>query len=390
MFSGTFIFAGGGTGGHLYPGLAIARQVLSQSKGGGVRVLFVCSDRSLDAEILKKEGVEFVTLGARPFSIRPRAFARFCASWGKSVRESRRVIRGAAGGSAPGAPPDSGGVHVVAMGGYVAAPVVQGARVEGCPVTLVNLDAVPGKANRWIARRASGVFTAAPVHGPGTGPPAYARTWRSTGPIVRDAARATGTPRQSRLSLGLDPDRSTLLVTGGSQGAASINNFICAAADRLSGALAPGSGPGWQILHQCGKGHEESVARAYQRAGVPSVVRAFSDSMGEWWGAADLALSRAGAGSVAEAWCNRVPTIFMPYPYHRDQHQRLNAEPLVRAGGAILFTDFVDVDENIGRNLGPLRELIEEGPRRAAMQSALRRLPPADGERTIAAALMRR
>src|SRR5262249_25466138 len=118
----TFIFAGGGTGGHLYPGLAIAREIARVS-GGSVRSIFLCSDRPLDGQILSKESVEFVCLEARPFSVRLRGLMAFMRTWGKAVRESRKIIRRAG-------LEGKGSVHVVAMGGFVAAPVVQAARVE--------------------------------------------------------------------------------------------------------------------------------------------------------------------------------------------------------------------------------------------------------------------
>jgi UDP-N-acetylglucosamine--N-acetylmuramyl-(pentapeptide) pyrophosphoryl-undecaprenol N-acetylglucosamine transferase len=110
--------------------------------------------------------------------------------------------------------------------------------------------------------------------------------------------------------------------------------------------------------------------------------------MGVAWGAADAALSRAGAGSVAEAWCNRVPTLFMPYPYHKDQHQRLNVARLVEAGAGIVCEDQVDRDSNINRNGAALLALVTDVEKRAAMREALIKLGPADGASRVAETLL--
>jgi UDP-N-acetylglucosamine--N-acetylmuramyl-(pentapeptide) pyrophosphoryl-undecaprenol N-acetylglucosamine transferase len=349
-----FVFAGGGTGGHIFPALAIAEHL------GDARCVFVCSDRPLDAEILRKERAEFRAIPAKPMGLRPRAVVRFLKSWGPSVRASRAVIRECGGSS----------VTVVAMGGFVAAPAAQAAHAERVPVVLVNMDAVPGKANRWIARRASRIVTSAP---------APDETWERVPPIVRAAARASGNPAQCRAALGLDAASRTLLVTGASQGARSINQLVVSLVRDQRRLF-----DGWQVIHQTGAGEDAAVASAYREAGIAAVVRPFLDTMGLAWGAADLAVSRAGAGSVAEAWANAVPTLFLPYPYHRDQHQRRNAEPLVTAGAAVIETDPVIG----GRGAGPtLSGLLESGSRRGTMRQAYQALGPADGARRIAAIL---
>lgn len=358
-----YLFAGGGTGGHIFPGLAIAERIAEADRSA--RCVFLCSDRPLDSEILRREGAAFAVIPAKPLALRPVALARFVWSWGGAVRAARAAIRDARRGGT--------GVEVVAMGGFVAAPVVRAAWAERTPVTLVNLDAVPGKANRWIARRARRVFTSAAVAG---------RAWTVVPPIVRRGARSTMPAAECRRALGLHPERPTLLVTGASQGAASINGLMA----RLV-ADHPEAFREWQVIHQTGQGGEEAAGAAYTGARVPAVVRAFFEEMGTAWGAADLAVSRAGAGSVAEAWANAVPAVLLPYPYHRDEHQRVNALPLETAGAAIVARDLIDPSANAGAAGATIVELMRDAARRGAMKGAYAGLGPADGAERVAVAL---
>jgi UDP-N-acetylglucosamine--N-acetylmuramyl-(pentapeptide) pyrophosphoryl-undecaprenol N-acetylglucosamine transferase len=364
--AGVFLFAGGGTGGHIFPALAISEEITRLDPAA--RSIFLCSDRPLDAEILRRAPVDFRVVPAKPFGLFPGRLIRFAGSWGAAIRTVRAAIRDARkGGGEP---------TLVAMGGFVAAPAAQAARAERCPVVLVNLDAVPGKANRWIARRAERVFTAAPV--------AKAGRWTEVPPIVRSSARTGRDPAECRSRLGLDPQRPTLLVTGGSQGARSINTLIA----RLLGDQ-PALFAGWQVIHQCGRDEEQPARAAFDAARIPAIVRAFIDEMGMAWGAADLAVSRAGAGSVAEAWANGVPTLFLPYPYHRDEHQRANTEVLVRAGAAIVAKDRIDPAHNLADAGKTLADLIRDSARRVAMRVAFAGLGPADGAERVARALLK-
>lgn len=354
--SQVYVFAGGGTGGHIFPALAIAEHL------AGSRCVFVCSDRPLDAQILGKAGAEFRIIPAKPVGVRPRALLRFLRSWGPSIRASRGLLREIR---------NSGGAPVVvAMGGFVAAPVAQAARAERVPLILVNMDVIPGKANRWISRRASRIVTSAPVPG---------STWERVPPIVRAAAKASGTAAECRAALGLDPSMRTLLVTGASQGARSVNTLLTSLLGTNRTAF-----DGWQVIHQTGSGEDAAVHAAYQSAGIPALVRPFFDGMGLAWGAADAAVSRAGAGSVAEAWSNAVPTVFLPYPYHRDQHQKHNAEPLASAGAAVIETDPVIGGQGAA---AAVLALLCDGRRREAMRRAYQPLGPADGAERIAAIL---
>ena len=367
----TVVFAGGGTGGHLFPALAIAERLVDA--GGGLRCVFACSQRPLDAEILKKETlngvpVEFVPIRAQPFGVRPKALWRFVSNWGGSVAESRAVLQEAS---------RRGPVVVVAMGGFVAAPMVQAARVEKVRTLMVNLDGVPGKSNRWAAKHVEQVLTAAAID-PSLG---YGH-WKQIPPIVRRAAVAPASAAECRKRLGLDPQRPVLLITGGSQGAGSINLFMRKFVEVHAEMMRAG---GWQVLHQTGGVSRDGsdpvreMEVAYAAAGIEAVVRPFVQGFGEWWGAAELAMSRSGAGSVAEVWANGVPTVFLPYPYHKDQHQKKNAEGLVAAGAAVLVEDAVSVEANM-RVLGPVvAGLMGDGGKRGEIREKLKGIGPANG-----------
>ncbi len=391
-----FIFAGGGTGGHLYPGLAIAAELERSAPPDHrpVRSVFVCSDRPLDAEILSAAGANFRAIHARPPAGGVLGLARFAVHWGGSVRAGRWLIHELRKPDAQGRPSR---VCVVAMGGFVAAPIAQAARVERTPLVLVNLDAVPGKANRRIANHAQRNFTATRVH-----EGEYASSWTPVPPIVRIEADAgtLGGPAggaraaECRRRLGLDPQSPTLMVTGGSQGARSLNEFLAALtlsdAGRHALKIDPdsrGQKP-WQVLHQTGKDADATVADAYERAGIRAVVRPFTDRMADWWGAADLAVARSGAGNVAEVWANKTPTLFLPYPHHKDEHQRFNAMPLEECGGARIARDLIDPARNLD-SVGPvLISLIENTEQRRRMRTALEQLGPANGASRIAADLL--
>lgn len=372
------IFAGGGTGGHIYPALAIAEHARAIEPGVGVRVL--CSTRAVDAEILSQEGTPFTTIPARPPIARPAAALRFAASWLPAVNACKRAIREHR---------SAGPVTLVAMGGFVCAPAVAAARSLGVSVVLVNLDAVPGKANRHAARHAERVFTACRVDNA-----SVASDWTEVGPVVRraftdagddpDAARVS----EARRAFGLDADTRTLLVTGGSQGATSINDLMRSMLEHHTDTFA-----GWQVIHQIGRHHEPDAVRPwYEHAGVNVWVDRFISKaprdMATAWLASDLSIGRCGAGTVAEAWATRTPAVFFPYPYHADGHQKANAQPLVRAGSALVLDDRVSADDNLAAHGEVLGGLLADPARLAALAEPAKRLPPVDGARRIARAIL--
>lgn len=361
------VLAGGGSGGHIAPGLAIAERLAQIDPT--VQCTFACSGRTIDRSMLDAAGAAACPIPAQPFGLAPDALWRF-------VRGSLLARRAANGLMASRRP-----AWVVALGGFVSAPVAAAARRAGIPVLLVNLDAVAGRANRWVSARATEVVTAVPAVGLAVPPRAIVGVplRRSTAPFLSAG--------ESRAALGLNPALRTLFVTGASQGAGSLNAFMAAFVKRESEALT-----GWQVLHQCGPRGDDVAAleHAYREARVPASIVPFIERMGLAWGAADVALARAGANLVWEARQAHVPAIFVPYPWHRDLHQRENARELTEAGAAMIALDHVDPGENMQSIGGALRGLLGSEEQRNAMRRASERLPTIDAADRIAAWLLGR
>lgn len=360
------LLAGGGSGGHISPGLAIAERM--KAIDPGCRPVFACSQRPIDAQMLSEAGAEHVAIPAEPMSLRPRKLLRCMRAFLRGRAEVLRMI--------DRLQPS----WVVSLGGFVTAPVVHAARARGVPVLLVNLDATPGRANRWVARRAREVVSAIPT----PTIPGFARD--IIGMPLRRLALAPAEQASCREQLGLLPGVRTLLVTGASQGANSLNDFMLLQAQRHPGAFKD-----WQVLHLCGPSVSGGAARfeaGYRAAGVHAVVLPFLHRMGLAWGAADLALSRAGANSVGEAAANHVPTIFVPYPYHADLHQMHNAMPLVDQGAAVLAKDAIEPEANL-RALGePMLKLMHDDAARRAMRARLEARTEPDAAERIARFLL--
>ncbi len=362
---GGFVFVGGGTGGHLYPALAIIEQL--NAINPNTKTHIVCSQRRIDAAILQAAGVDFSTVPATSPSGGVAGLIRFASRWGPSVRHIRSVIQQMKNSCDQ--------VTVVAMGGFVSAPLAMAAKSERVPLVLVNLDAVAGKANRWIAKRASRSFTAAEVAG--------FSDWTRIRPIVR------GFDDQSNRSdalaeFGLDSDKHTLLVTGGSQGARSINQFMVELAQQR-----PRIFEDWQILHQVGDdGEGKEIAASYCKAGVFAVVVDYIERMGLALSIADVAFGRCGAGTVAECWDAGVPAVFWPYPYHKDEHQRHNAAVLVDAGCAVLCTDLIDPERNVKAHGSTMIRFLCDDGFRDQMRASYDGLGRPDGAAAIAKALV--
>lgn len=356
----TVIFAGGGSGGHVYPNLAVLERL--RDSGLNITPHFLVSNRELDAKLCAKEDVPFTALSAQPMTLHPKRVLPFLNRYRQAVQQAAKLMR------------QHEAVCVLSSGGFVGGPAITAAKKLGLPSAMMSLDAVPGRANRFSARSAAQVFTAYPTD--------RLKSAQLIGVPLRKTVLATMTQAKARWDLGLKPERDTLLVFGGSQGGRTINQALCeiVSRERMKRALQDR----WQILHITGHDDRESVAQAYAEHHVPGRVEAFCHKMGVAWSAASLAVCRAGAGAVAEAEVNAIPSVFLPYPFHKDQHQRLNAGPLVNRGAALCVADRIDPIRNTAELLGPLTELMLNDDRRETMRQNLLSQQPGDGAQDVA------
>ena len=359
----TYIFAGGGTGGHLYPALAVAEQLLEAR--GDAAVVFACSNRPMDRRVLAPLDYAMVPQPIRPLPRRLRAIPGFLLSWWRSRKLARTLLR------------DLKPSAVLGTGGFAAAPLVKQASQAGIPVAMLNPDAVPGKANRYLGKYVDVVFTQFDSTAAGFAPEIASRARTVGCPIRRGFAHADRNEAIDYFSL--DPSRKTLLVNGGSQGAMTINVAVAMLADDL-GELADS----WQMLHVTGLSQVTEVADLAGGKAIPSVVLDYCDRMDLAYAAADLALCRGGASTTAELAASGTPAVIMPYPYHADEHQRLNAAPLEECGAAIICTDAVDGPANARMLREGLIALMSDSDRLEAMRTAAASMARPDAAKDVA------
>jgi UDP-N-acetylglucosamine--N-acetylmuramyl-(pentapeptide) pyrophosphoryl-undecaprenol N-acetylglucosamine transferase len=355
----TILFVGGGSGGHIYPNVAVLERLNEQ--GVDLDARFVVSERDIDDSILKKLDLRGHAISALPLSMRPAGLMKFYQAFKQAEAETFDLIRA------------TGAQAMLATGGFVSGPALKAAARASIPCAMVNLDAVPGKSNKFTARYASDLFSAYETR--------QLNKAQMIGVPLRQSVVNHVSAEQARLSIGLDPALETLLVFGGSQGGGTVNQAM---AELVSRATVRDLFEGWQVLHLTGEQDLAMVRKAYKDNAIPGRVEPFCTQMGRAWGSATLAVCRSGAGTVAESWANAVPCLYMPYPFHKDEHQRLNAAPVVNRGGGMLLKDRIDVHDNVAELMGPLRDLMKNHLRREQMQKALEESRPFDGATTLA------
>jgi len=344
----SFFFAGGGTGGHIYPALAVAEQIAERRPEAQIH--FLCSTRAVDKRILDQTRFSYTPLPATGLYVQPRRFLRFCVTFRQSYRQARAVLA------------DAPNPVVIGAGGFVAAPVCLAGHRLGAPVALVNVDILPGRANRLSARWADEIFVQFEEAGRGFG--SRKAPINAVGcPLRRDFAH----PDRARAieALHLDTDKKVLLVTGASSGAASINEAVCTLLSKLETFADT-----WQIVHLTGLDNDEMVRTQYQGAAIYHTVLNYHDRMPDLLAAADLVIGRSGAVSVAEYAVAGVPTICMPYPHHKDRHQYRNAAKLVEVGAAIVVDDVPDSADRAAWLWEELETLMNDGTTRQEMAEA--------------------
>ena len=346
----------GGTGGHLFPGLAVAEQLTRR----GCAVTLLISPKDVDQQAVKSaRGMEIITLPA--VALQNRNYVPFARSFWQSWRASRKIFKSR--------PPHA----VLAMGGFTGAPPILAAKKSGAKTFLHESNTIPGRANRFLARFVDEVFAGFPeavARFRGTPPgriklmgtpvrPQF-RWGEATDEPARGDARPTKVV-QCRAALGLEPDRQTILVMGGSQGASGVNEIILSALPLLADR-------GWQWLHLTGANGFEKVKQAYAAREFKAVVKPFLAEMDLALGAATAAVSRAGASSLAELAAMRLPSLLVPFPAAANNHQFFNARAFEMTGAAHLLEQKDATPEKVA---ALLRALVENETARTATQAAL-------------------
>jgi UDP-N-acetylglucosamine--N-acetylmuramyl-(pentapeptide) pyrophosphoryl-undecaprenol N-acetylglucosamine transferase len=340
-----FFFAGGGTGGHIYPAVAIAERIIKLERGA--KVHFFCSTRNIDLRILSKAGFEYTPLPVSRFSIKPARLINFCTSFLDSFRIAKRAFV------------ENKNAVVIGVGGFVSAPVCLAAHKLKVPIVLLNVDITPGRANKLIARWADEIF----VQFEDT-KQYFAR--KGTKVDVVGCPLRIGfdnpQPEKTMEQLGLDSQKKILLITGASSGSENINEAVCSLLENLAGFADD-----WQIVHLTGRVHFENVQKRYIGARINHKVLDYFDDMPNLLSAADLVVGRSGAVSVAEYAAAGVPSICIPYPYHKDRHQYLNAGKLVRAGAAVIVDDLPQRKDTAQRLWAELEGLMKDEKKQKKM-----------------------
>jgi len=350
------LIAGGGTGGHLFPGLALAEEVKTRHPRN--EVLFVGTPRGLETRIVPRNGFPLELIDVGPLK-RQGALGtlRGLGRIPRALWQSRRILRRF--------DPDV----VVGVGGYASGPVVMAAWAMRIPTAVQEQNALPGFTNRTLGRFARACFIAFDEARAGFPP---ARTYLLGNPIRRaflDNYLHSKEPSGQRLSI---------LVTGGSQGAHVLNLRVAEALEQL----APALGPRLRVVHQTGEKDLPEIGRRYQAlggSGVDAQATAFIDDMAKAYAQADLLLCRAGATTIAELTVCKKPAILVPFPYAADDHQTVNARSMVRNGAAILLPERDLTGEKLAGEVRAL-EADRERLRRMARQSGLLGRPEAARE----------
>jgi len=310
------VLAGGGTGGHIEPMLALADALSRRTVAGAPpRITCLGTARGMETRLVPARGYDLRLIPPVPLPRKPTPdLLRVPGRVRRAVADTRALLT------------ELGADVVVGFGGYVALPVYLAARRAGIPVVVHEQNALPGLANRIGARVAARVA----VTVPGTPLRGGVHVGMPLRTSISGLDRA-GTRAQARQVFGLDADRPTLLVFGGSQGAASLNRAAVGAADALTAA-------GVQVLHARGPKNTDVTVPPRPAGAAPYVVVDYLERMDLAYAAADLALCRSGAVTVAELSAVGLPAAFVPLPIGNGE-QRLNALPVVEAGGGLLVDD---------------------------------------------------
>jgi UDP-N-acetylglucosamine--N-acetylmuramyl-(pentapeptide) pyrophosphoryl-undecaprenol N-acetylglucosamine transferase len=355
------LIAGGGTGGHLYPGIAVARALLEELPD--TQIAFAGTAAGIEARVIPREGFALELIRAAGLK-------------GKSIQSLARGMT-----MLPLGGLDAWQVIsrrrpsvVVGVGGYSSVPVVMLAALRGIPTLLMEQNVVPGLTNRLLARVVDSAAVTYQESVPFFGKKAFVAGNPVRAEFLRDRESSSGSGTGTEGASNSDVVR--LLVFGGSQGAHAINVAMVGAAPQLAA-----SSPTVRITHQTGERDLEMVREGYRRVGLEARVEAFLYEMDREMKVADLVVSRAGATTLAELAASGKASILVPLPTATDDHQRRNAEALVRQGAAVMVVEREFTGDRVANEI---LELARNARRRSEIGIAARRLARPDAARVIA------
>ena len=342
------VIACGGTGGHLFPGIAVAEVLRDR----GHEVMLLVSEKDIDA--LALSGRTNFRVEKLPTVGLPSAFSPALLGFVRRFYESLSLCRSLYHKFKPQV--------VLGMGGFTSTAPVLAGRIRGIATFIHESNAVPGKANRLTARMVQAVMLG----------------FKECAPFFPKAhTEVTGTPvrtelvrldrKLTRRKLGLQEDLPTLLVMGGSQGASGINQALIKSLPFLHGVPL-------QVIHLSGARDERLVADNYRRENIPAYIAAFHHQMEEPYSAADLVVARAGAASLAEFASFSLPGILIPFPYATDDHQTRNAEIYARLEAAVLLQETELSGELLARTVKRGDVVLIKGSRGVKLEQALNTL----------------
>lgn len=343
------IIAGGGTGGHLFPGIAVAREI--QRRKPGAKILFVGAEQGIETRIVPKEGFELRTLpvgGIKGLGV-ARQF-RNLLGMAAGVFKARRILR------------EFKPAVVIGVGGYASFPMLSAAILGGYPRLIMEQNAIPGLANRVVGKWVN--FAA--VTDPRTQSYFGSRAVVTGNPIR---------PEFKSIPAKVHASPYTVLIFGGSQGAQAINRAVIEALDSLTG---------WKdrlrFVHQTGERQLDEVKSAYAAKGFDADVRTFFNDFHQQYAAADLIVSRSGATTVAEIKAAGRAAILVPFPFATDDHQTKNARAMADENAAILIPN---AELNGARLSGTIRDLLGNPDRLAEIETHAKRVAILDAEARI-------
>ena len=357
---------GGGTGGHLYPGLALCEHLREHVPECHVTVFR--SGRVVESHVFEGANVNNVVLEIEPPGTGPSGPFRFLRQVRRGVREVRDYMRCH--------PVDV----AIGLGGYASVPGLVAARSMKIPVVLLEQNARPGKVNRLFGPFSSCVACASPESVAGFGALRRLARIEDTGnPLRRQVIEArhwrqARTPVERRRDLGF-VDRRVVVVFGGSQGSRAVNRAVTEA---VPGARA--FSEKISFIHMTGTTDKDSVEAAYRRAGWDARVAAFDPELPSLLAGADLVVARAGGTTLAELAAIGVPSVLVPFPGHRDQHQRINARALEARGAAIVL----DEEEFVRRGMDVVFDRLFDDTALRSMERAASRAARVDGVDRVA------